>query len=75
MARLTKARRATRGKGTKTTKTMKQRGKSANKRDKKLKAHAPGKRKTTWGSKYTETRRNRSDKGGKKAKRGTKGAA
>ena len=64
-----------RGKGTKTTKTMKQRGKSVNKRDKKLKAHAPGKRKTSWGSKYTETRKNRSDKGGKKARKGSKGSA
>jgi hypothetical protein len=63
-----------RGKGTKTVRKLKQRGKSNAKKDKKLKAHSPGKRKTTWGSTYWETRRNRSDKGGKKAKRRSKGA-
>lgn len=63
-----------RGVGTRTVKVRKQRGRSNAKKDKRLKAHAAGKRVTKWGTTYWETRKNRSDAGGKKAKRGTKKA-
>ena len=63
-----------RGVGTRTVKVRKQRGRSKTKVDKRLKAHAAGKRVTKWGTTYWETRKNRSDKGGKRAKKGSKGA-
>jgi len=65
--------RAVRG-SSKVTKVAKQRGKSKTKADKTRHALKAGKRKTAWGSTYWETRKNRSDSGGKKAKLGTKSA-
>jgi hypothetical protein len=48
-------------------KTYKQTGTtSAKKSDSKRKALEPGKRTTAWGTSYTETRKNRSDKSAKK---------
>ena len=57
-----------------TTKVMKQRGRSVVKKDKKLHALKPGRRVAKSGRKYTETRKNRSDTGGERAKLGTKKA-
>lgn len=73
--RKTKKKPSRRGVGTRTVKVRKQRGTSKTKRDKMLKAHAAGKRVTKHGTTYWETRKNRSDSGGKRAKKGSKGAA
>ena len=58
--------------GTRVTKVVtKRRGKTTPKADKKRHALKAGKRKTAKGSTYWETRKNRSDAGGKRAKLGT----
>lgn len=74
MARRKAAKKSTRGKGTRTVRKLKQHGKSNTRKDRKLRALAPGKRRTASGTTYWETRKNRSDKGGKSAKKGTKRA-
>ena len=48
---------------TKKVAVKKQTGSSVKAKDKLFQAKAPGKRKTKWGTTYTETRANRSDKG------------
>lgn len=51
-----------RGSGTRLIgKARKQRGTSVKSKDRKRKALPAGRRKTAWGSYYTETRKNRSD--------------
>lgn len=63
-----------RGVGTRTVKRAKQHGRTKVKRDKRLHALSPGKRKTKRKTTYWETRRNRSDSGGRRAKLRTKRA-
>lgn len=58
--------RVTKRKKGRTIKILKQHGTSNIKADRKRKALTPGKRVSRYGNKYTETRKNRSDKKGKK---------